>query len=319
MRIAVTGGAGFIGSNFVRDLVVGRFDGLAAEHVVVLDNLTYAGTLENLAGVLDDVEFHRTDICDTEAVIRRTAGCDAVVHFAAESHVDRSIDSGLPFMRSNVLGTQSVLEAAARNDVDRFVHISTDEVYGSIPSGATAEDAPLAPNSPYAASKAGSDLAALAFGRTHGLPVTVTRCSNNYGPYQNPEKAIPHFVTTLLKGGNIPLYGTGANVRDWLHVSDHGNAIALLLAGSPEEQVYNIGGGHQTTNLELAHIILEELGLGPERISFVADRKAHDARYCVDDSRLRTEFGYRPERDFDKTIRETVAWYAENRNWWTHA
>jgi dTDP-glucose 4,6-dehydratase len=220
-------------------------------------------------------------------------------------------------MRSNVLGTQSVLEAAATAGVDRFVHISTDEVYGSIPVGATDEDAPLAPNSPYAASKAGSDLVALAFSRTHGLPVTVTRCSNNYGPYQNPEKAIPRFVTSLLQGGNIPLYGTGKNVRDWLHVGDHCAAVALLLAGTPKEKVYNIGGGFQMANLELAHIILGELELGEDRLSFVPDRKAHDARYCVDDSRLRDEFGYRPERDFAKGIKETIAWYLDNRNWWS--
>nr|AAL15610.1 Sim24 [Streptomyces antibioticus] len=318
MRVAVTGGAGFIGSNFVRDLVGERFAALDVQHVVVLDNLTYAGTLDNLTGVLDDVEFHRTDICDTQAVTRQIVGCDAVVHFAAESHVDRSISSGLPFMRSNVLGTQSVLEAAAAAGAARFVHISTDEVYGSIPVGATGEDAPLAPNSPYAASKAGSDLVALAFARTHGLPVTVTRCSNNYGPYQNPEKAIPHFVTTLLRGGDIPLYGAGTNVRDWLHVGDHGKAVALLLAGTPKEQVYNIGGGHQITNLQLAHIILDELGLDADRVSFVPDRKAHDARYCVDDSRLREEFGYRPERDFAEAIRETISWYSDNRSWWTH-
>jgi dTDP-glucose 4,6-dehydratase len=317
MRIAVTGGAGFIGSNFVRDLVDGRFPALGVEHVSVIDNLTYAGTMDNLGDVADDIEFHRTDICDTAVVAGHLAGHDAVVHFAAESHVDRSIDSGLPFMRSNVFGTQSILEAAATAGAGRFVHISTDEVYGSIPEGATDEDAPLAPNSPYAASKAGSDLVALAFSRTHGLPVTVTRCSNNYGPYQNPEKAIPRFVTTLLRGGNIPLYGKGTNVRDWLHVGDHCAAVALLLAGTPQEKVYNIGGGIQLANLELAHTILGELGLGEDRLSFVPDRKAHDARYCVDDSRLRDEFGYRPEHDFAKAIKETIAWYMDNRSWWS--
>jgi dTDP-glucose 4,6-dehydratase len=317
MRIAVTGGAGFIGSNFVRDLVGGRFPALRAEHVVVIDNLTYAGTLTNLRDVLDDIEFHRTDICDGDLVAKQLSGCDAVVHFAAESHVDRSIDSGLPFMRSNVSGTQSVLEASAAAGVGRFVHISTDEVYGSVPTGATDEAAPLAPNSPYAASKAGSDLAALAFARTHGLPVTVTRCSNNFGPYQNPEKAIPRFVTTLLRGGNIPLYGTGTNVRDWLHVSDHCAAVALLLAGTPEKEIYNIGGGRLMTNLDLAHTVLDELGLGEDRLSFVPDRKAHDARYCVDDSRLREEFGYRPERDFAQAVKETIAWYTDNRSWWS--
>lgn len=316
MRIAVTGGAGFIGSHFTRDLVNGRFPALGAERVVVIDNLTYAGRLDTLADVIDDIEFHRTDICDTEAVTAHLAGADAVVHFAAESHVDRSISAGQPFMRTNVTGTQSMLEAAAAAGVGRFLHVSTDEVYGSVPVGATDEDAPLSPNSPYAASKAGSDLAVLAFGRTHGLPVTVTRCSNNYGSYQNPEKAIPHFVTTLLNGGDIPLYGTGANVRDWLHVGDHGNAIALLLAGVPRERVYNIGGGSQTTNLELARIIVDHLGLGEERIAFVADRKAHDARYCVDDSRLRGEFGYRPQQDFAKSVRDTINWYIDNRSWW---
>ncbi|MER5887512.1 dTDP-glucose 4,6-dehydratase [Streptomyces sp. NPDC001941] len=316
MKLAVTGGAGFIGSNFVRALLAGRHSSLGVERISVIDNLTYAGTLRNLDGVLDDIEFHRTDICDTEAVTGHLDGFDAVVHFAAESHVDRSIASGQPFMRSNTLGTQSMLEAAAAAGVGRFVHISTDEVYGSIPVGATDEDAPLAPNSPYAASKAGSDLVALAFARTHGLPVVVTRCSNNYGPYQNPEKAIPHFVTTLLGGGNIPMYGTGTNVRDWLHVDDHGDAVAALLGGTPKESVYNIGGGSQLTNLELARLILDELGLDHGRVDFVADRKAHDARYCVDDSRIRDEFGYRPRRDFTTTIQETITWYAQNESWW---
>ncbi|MDT5009812.1 MAG: dTDP-glucose 4,6-dehydratase [Mycobacterium sp.] len=317
MRIIVTGGAGFIGSNFVRSLVEGQFPKLGVEHVTVIDNLTYAGTLDNLADVRQEIEFHRTDICDTETVTGHLSGHDTVVHFAAESHVDRSIDGGLPFMRSNVLGTQSMLEAAAAAGVDRFLHISTDEVYGSIPVGATGEDAPLSPNSPYAASKAGSDLAALGFSRTHGLPVTVTRCSNNYGPYQNAEKAIPRFVTTLLQGGDIPLYGSGENVRDWLHVDDHCAAVALLLNGAPRHDIYNVGGGLQMSNLDLAHIILDEFGLGAERIAFVPDRKAHDARYCVDDSRLREEFGYRPERDFTEAIKKTIAWYMDNRDWWT--
>ncbi|MEU3735086.1 dTDP-glucose 4,6-dehydratase [Streptomyces sp. NPDC033538] len=316
MRLAVTGGAGFIGSNFVRGVAEGRHPELDVERIIVIDNLTYAGTLSNLDGLLDDITFHRTDICDTETVTRRLAGCDAVVHFAAESHVDRSIASGLPFMRSNVLGTQSALEAAAAAGVDRFMHISTDEVYGPVPTGATAEDAPLVPSSPYAASKAGSDLVALAFARTHGLPVVVTRCSNNYGPYQNLEKAIPRFVTSLLRGDDIPLYGTGTQVRDWLHVGDHANAITALLAGTPKESVYNIGGGCGLTNLELARLVVDELGLKPDRISFVQDRPAHDTRYCVDDSRIRDEFGYRPQRDFHDAVRETVVWYAQNRSWW---
>lgn len=316
MKIAVTGGAGFIGSNFVRGLLGERFPDLGASHVTVIDNLTYAGTMSNLTDVVDDIEFHRIDICDTDSVTRCIAGYDAVVHFAAESHVDRSITSGLPFMRSNVLGTQSMLEAAAAAHVGRFLHISTDEVYGSVPVGSSSEDAPLSPNSPYAASKAASDLAILAFARTHELPVTITRCSNNYGPYQNIEKAIPCFVTTLMRGDKIPLYGTGSNVRDWLHVNDHCDAVARLLAGSPKEEIYNVGGGCQLTNLELAHIILDTLSLGTDRISFVPDRKAHDARYCVDDSRLRDEFGYQPRNDFTTAIKETITWYLDNKNWW---
>jgi dTDP-glucose 4,6-dehydratase len=241
---------------------------------------------------------------------------DAVVHFAAESHVDRSIETGIPFAATNVLGTQVLLEAAARHRVGRFVHVSTDEVYGSISRGSWTEDSPLAPNSPYAASKAGSDLLALAYHRTHGLDVVVTRCSNNYGPYQFPEKIIPLFVTNLMEGRPVPLYGDGGNVREWLHVADHCRGIQLALTSGRAGAIYHIGGGTELTNTELTRRLLAACGAGWEMVDHVADRKGHDRRYSLDITKTRRELGYAPRVAFSEGLATTVDWYRRNRSWW---
>ena len=318
MDVLVTGGAGFIGSCYVRTALSGGYPGFDPGRVVVLDKLTYAGNRENLAPVAADprLEFVQGDICDAALVSDLLAGVDAVVHFAAESHVDRSILGASEFVRTNVLGTQTLLDAALRHGVERFVHVSTDEVYGSIASGSWAEDHPLEPNSPYSASKASSDLVARSYFRTHGVPVCVTRCSNNYGPYQFPEKVIPLFVTSLMRGGTVPLYGDGLNVRDWLHVEDHCRGIQLVLEGGRPGEVYNIGGGTELTNRELTERILAAFGVGWDRVRQVEDRKGHDRRYSVDITKIRTELGYEPARSFEEGLADTVRWYLENESWW---
>ncbi|MGI5391019.1 dTDP-glucose 4,6-dehydratase [Streptomyces sp. CA-251251] len=318
MRIVVTGGAGFIGSHFVRQAVTGAYTGGTAPEVVVLDKLTYAGNRANLAPIEDDPRFTfvRGDICDHALVAEVLADCDLVVHFAAESHVDRSIGGAEEFVRTNVLGTQVLLEAALRAEVRKFVHVSTDEVYGSIDEGSWSEGRPLEPNSPYAASKASSDLLARAYHRTHGLPVCITRCSNNYGPYQNPEKMIPLFVTRLLEGRKVPLYGDGGNVRDWLHVDDHCRAIALVAEKGAAGEVYNIGGGTELANRELTGRLLRMVGADWSMVENVADRKGHDRRYSVDITKISTKLGYRPRISFDEGLAETVEWYKKRRDWW---
>lgn len=318
MRIVVTGGAGFIGSHFVRQAVTGAYTGGTAPEVVVLDKLTYAGNRANLAQVQDDsrLTFVHGDICDHELVAKTLKGSDLVVHFAAESHVDRSISGSEDFIRTNVLGTQILLDASMRAGVGKFVHVSTDEVYGSIDVGSWSEDRPLAPNSPYSASKASSDLLVRAFHRTHGLPVCITRCSNNYGPYQNPEKMIPLFVTQLLDGRKVPLYGDGGNVRDWLHVDDHCRAIALVAEKGETGEVYNIGGGTELTNRELTGRLLRMVGADWSMVENVADRKGHDRRYSVDITKISTELGYRPRVSFGEGLVETVEWYRNRRDWW---
>ncbi|WP_033278833.1 dTDP-glucose 4,6-dehydratase [Streptomyces sp. NRRL F-525] len=313
MNLLVTGAAGFIGSTYVRTLLAS--DAADAPRITVLDKLTYAGTLDNLEIGHPRLEFVQGDICDAELVDKLMAETDQVVHFAAESHVDRSINGAADFVRTNVVGTQVLLDAALRYRTP-FVHISTDEVYGSIETGSWPETHPLAPNSPYSASKASSDLLALAYHRTHGLDVRVTRCSNNYGPHQFPEKVIPLFVSNLLDGKKVPLYGEGLNVRDWLHVEDHCQGIELVRTKGRAGEVYNIGGGTELSNKELTGLLLEACGADWDRVERVEDRKGHDLRYSVDWSKIHDELGYEPKHDFASGLADTVAWYRDNRAWW---
>ncbi|MFJ3880921.1 dTDP-glucose 4,6-dehydratase [Streptomyces sp. NPDC090077] len=316
MRLLVTGGAGFIGSHFVRTLLNGGYAGHEETRVTVLDKLTYAGNRENLPAAHPRLDFVRGDICD-EALLRELLpGHDAVVHFAAESHVDRSVHSAAEFVRTNVGGTQTLLDACLATGVNRVVHVSTDEVYGSIAEGAWTEEWPLQPNSPYAASKASSDLIARSYWRTHGLDVSITRCSNNYGPYQHPEKLIPLFVTNLLEGEQVPLYGDGRNVREWLHVDDHCRAIALVLDRGRAGEVYNIGGGNEQTNLHITERLLALCGADGSAVRRVADRKGHDLRYALDETKIREELGYAPRVPFEQGLADTVAWYRDNPGWW---
>jgi dTDP-glucose 4,6-dehydratase len=318
VKILVTGGAGFIGSHYVRSLIRDAYPSAADYRVVVLDKLTYAGNLANLEPVADSPRLSVVvgDITDRAMVDDVMSGVDAVVHFAAETHVDRSITGAADFVMTNVVGTQTLLESARQHRIPRFIHVSTDEVYGSIETGSWPEDHPLLPNSPYAASKAGSDLMARSYARTHGLNVSITRCSNNYGPYQFPEKVIPLFVTNLMDGGTVPLYGDGLNTRDWLHVDDHCRGIHLVLNGGRPGEVYNIGGGTELTNRELTSKLLAACGAEESRVQRVADRLGHDRRYSVDITKIREELGYAPAVPFESGLAETVAWYRENRPWW---
>ncbi|MBB2745012.1 UNVERIFIED_ORG: dTDP-glucose 4,6-dehydratase [Microbispora rosea subsp. rosea] len=317
MRILVTGAAGFIGSHYVRNILGGAFPGLESARVTAVDKLTYAGNRANLPAEHPRLTFVHGDVCDAELLRELLPGHDAVVHFAAESHVDRSIDSASAFFHTNVLGTQTLLEAVLACGVARVVHVSTDEVYGSISDGAWTEDAPLLPNSPYAASKASSDLVARAYWRTHGVDVSITRCSNNYGPRQLPEKLIPLFVTNLLRGRKVPLYGDGANRREWIHVEDHCRAVHLVLTKGSAGEIYNVGGGAEHTNLEITERLLDLCGGDASMIKRVADRKGHDSRYALDDSKIRQALGYEPAVDFGRGLAETVAWYRANPHWWT--
>lgn len=333
MKVLVTGGAGFVGSNLIRALLAEtRF------HVVNLDLLTYAGNLENLADVDGHprYRFVRGDICDAELAAELAAGASAVVNVAAESHVDRSIASAAPFVRTNVLGTQTLLAAALAQGVDRFVQVSTDEVYGSLPwadpedvfdsdadsTGATAaearftEETPLAPRSPYSASKAGADLLALAYHETHGLDVVVTRCTNNYGPYQLPEKLVPLMITRAMEGKTLPLYGDGLHVREWIHVQDHCRGIVAALERGRTGQIYNFGGGAERTNRWMVGRIVEAVGADPGLIAHVEDRPGHDRRYAVDATKARRDLDWTPRIGLEAGLQETVAWYGENRRWW---
>jgi dTDP-glucose 4,6-dehydratase len=318
MRILITGGAGFIGSEFVRSLLSGDATSTEPVHVTVLDKLTYSGNLANLATVAADpaYTFVEGDICDADFVDDLMPGHDVVVHFAAESHVDRSISGAGPFVTTNVLGTQVLLDAARKHHVDRFVHVSTDEVYGSIDEGSWTEDWPLAPNSPYSASKAASDLLVLAYHRTHKMDVVVTRCSNNYGHFHFPEKMIPLFVTNLLDGKHVPLYGDGGNIRDWLHVSDHCRGIELVMRSGRAGEVYHIGGGTEVTNKELTGRLLDACDADWDMVDHVEDRKGHDLRYSLSIDKIQDELGYTPRVSFDDGLAATVAWYRENRAWW---
>ena len=318
MKILVTGAAGFIGSNYVRRQLTDAYAETAGADVTVLDKLTYAGTLTNLAEVADSARytFVEGDICDVGLVKELMPGHDAVVHFAAESHVDRSITGAADFVATNVQGTQTLLQAALDAGVGRFVHVSTDEVYGSIESGSWDETCPLEPNSPYSASKAGSDLLARAYARTFGMDVCITRCSNNYGRHQFPEKVIPLFVTNLMDNLPVPLYGEGRNVRDWLHVDDHCRGINLVLAKGRAGEAYNIGGGTELTNIELTERLLAAMGSGWDMVTRVPDRKGHDLRYSVDITKISEELGYTPQVPFEQGLAETIDWYRANEAWW---
>jgi dTDP-glucose 4,6-dehydratase len=318
MKILVTGGGGFIGSNFVRMALTDKFPNFKVDELVVLDLLTYAGDEENLAPVETDkrYKFVKGDIRDLELAKKLMSQSDYVVHFAAESHVDRSIEGGSEFVSTNVMGTQVLLDAARNSNIKRFLHVSTDEVYGSISEGSWPEDHPLLPNSPYSASKAGSDLLVRAYNRTHKLDTVITRCSNNYGQYQFPEKVMPLFITNIIEGKKVPLYGNGLNVRDWLHVDDHCRGIALALTKGKSGEVYNIGGGTELTNVELTHKILDAMGVGKEFIQPVEDRKGHDLRYSVDITKINTQLGYSPQVNFEEGLAQTINWYKNNEAWW---
>jgi dTDP-glucose 4,6-dehydratase len=312
MRQFVTGGAGFIGSNYVRHILASSDDS-----VTVFDALTYAGNLDNLRGLDDDARFAfvKGDVTDRDAVSAAMNGHDTVVHFAAESHVDRSIVAPDAFIHTNCDGTNVMCDVARNVGVERFLHISTDEVYGSVETGSSSEDDRLDPRSPYSASKASSDLIALSHHSTYGLPVVVTRSSNNFGPYQFPEKVIPLFVTNLLDGRNVPLYGDGLNVRDWCHVEDNCEAVELVVRNGMIGEIYNIGGGNEMPNLELTKTILEIVGADESMIDRVDDRLGHDRRYSIAIDKIRA-LGWVPRHDFHTAIVETVEWYRDNRWWW---
>lgn len=323
MKLLVTGGAGFIGSNFIRHILAAD----PAVRVVNLDALTYAGNLENLADVEGDSRyaFVHGDIRDADVVADLVGGVDAVLNFAAESHVDRSLVSATPFVDTNVVGTQVLLSAVLAAGGTRFVQVSTDEVYGELPwhdpeslddGPRFTEDTPLAPRSPYAATKASADLLSSAFHATHQLDVVITRCSNNYGPCQFPEKLIPLMIANALEGRPLPVYGDGLNVRDWIHVDDHCRGIEAALRHGRAGRVYNFGGDAERTNLSVVRTIVEAVGASEELITFVSDRSGHDRRYAIDASRAAEELGWRPERGFDEGLSATVRWYTENRAWW---
>jgi dTDP-glucose 4,6-dehydratase len=315
MKLLVTGGAGFIGSNFIHHMMDSRPD----VEVINLDVLTYAGNLNNLKGLEKNPRytFIKGDICNQAIVntILDKHKIDAIVHFAAESHVDRSIEDASAFVMTNVLGTHTLLECARTHSIPRFIHISTDEVYGSTIEGSFKETDILSPSSPYSASKAGSDLLAMSYFITYNLPVIITRCTNNFGPYQFPEKLIPLFVTNLLDGKKVPVYGTGKNIRDWIHVSDHCRAVEFLLERGNPGEIYNIGGGHETTNLEITKKIVNILSKDDSMIEYVKHRLGHDFRYSLDCSKLHA-MGWKPKYSFDESLKETIAWYTRNDWWW---
>ena len=315
MRLLVTGGAGFIGSNFVRRIVNGTYSGVS--QLTVLDKLTYAGTLKNLEMLpADSFEFIKGDITNPDLISDLTKRHDAIVNFAAESHVDRSITGARDFIETNVLGVQNLLAASLQNQVSVFVQVSTDEVYGSISEGSWSEEYPLLPNSPYSASKASADLICRSYNRTFEMDIRVTRCSNNYGPHQFPEKVIPLFVTNLIDNGKVPLYGNGLNVRDWLHVDDHCDGIYSVLSEGKSGNIYNIGGGRELTNRELTEIILRKFDRDESSIEYVTDRLGHDLRYSVSHEKITRELGYKPKINFEDGIEETIEWYKRNESWW---
>ena len=320
MTIIVTGGAGFIGSNFIHYLRKTHPE----DRIVCVDKLTYAGNLSTLGSVLDapGFRFVKADVCDREAMLAlfEAEKPDAVVNFAAETHVDRSIEDPEVFLRTNILGTQVLMDACRACGTARFHQVSTDEVYGDLPLDRPdllfTEDMPIRASSPYAASKASADLLVQAYHRTYGLPATISRCSNNYGPYQFPEKMIPLMLANALADKPLPVYGTGENVRDWLYVEDHCRAIDLILRRGRVGEVYNIGGHNEKRNIDVVRLILEAVGKPESLITFVADRKGHDLRYAIDPTKMRAELGWEPETRFQEGIRRTIAWYLDNRAWW---
>jgi dTDP-glucose 4,6-dehydratase len=313
MRLLVTGGCGFIGSNFIHYML----DKYPNYQIVNLDKLTYAGNPANLKDIENNpnYSFVKGDICDPDIVNEAMKKTDQVVHFAAESHVDRSIEDGSVFVRTNVLGTNTLLQSALANNIKKFIHISTDEVYGSIKEGSFTEKDNLNPSSPYSSSKAGSDLLAMSYYTTYGLPVCITRCTNNFGPYQYPEKLIPFFISRLMEGKKVPVYGTGLNIRDWIYVEDHCSAVDFVLHNGNIGEIYNIDGGNELTNLEITYRLLKMLGKDESSIEYVEDRKGHDFRYSLDGSKLE-KMGWQPKYDFDTALEQTVKWYVENRWWW---
>lgn len=313
MKLLVTGGCGFIGSNFIRHMLNKYPD----YEIANLDKLTYAGNLDNLLDLEDNpnYSFIQGDICDPQIVNKLMKSVDHVVHFAAESHVDRSIEDGSVFVETNVLGTNTLLQSALEYKIKKFVHISTDEVYGSTKSGSFKETDILTPSSPYSSSKAGSDLLAQSYYITYGLPVIITRCTNNFGPYQYPEKLIPFFVTNLLENKKVPVYGTGTNVRDWIYVLDHCKAVDFVLHSGAEGEIYNVGGGNEKTNIEITHKILELLGKDESMVEYVKDRPGHDFRYSLNCSKL-NKLGWEPEYSFEEALEATVKWYTEYKWWW---
>ena len=315
----MTGGAGFIGSEFVRSALSGQLNnlGINPSKLIVYDALTYAGNIDNLSLFKNDerLDFIQGDICDINIEKNIPKYCDLIINFAAESHVDRSIEGPSVFVKTNVLGTQNLLEAAKKQGVGKFIQISTDEVYGSIENGSWDENYPLKPNSPYAASKACADLVSLSYYKTYGMPVIITRCSNNYGPFQNTEKLIPLFITNLIEGKKLPVYGDGKNIREWIHVSDHVQGIGFVYKFGKAGEVYNIAGDTELTNLDITKILLREFNLDESRINFVADRLGHDLRYSLDSSKIGL-IGFKTNIDFEKGIRSTINWYKENVNWY---
>jgi dTDP-glucose 4,6-dehydratase len=315
MRLLVAGGAGFIGSHFVKKIISGELRGI--RELLVVDKLTYAGGIDNFSKhELNQFEFIQADISTSESLISNIKGVDAIINFAAESHVDRSINSARQFMLSNVVGTQNLLDIGRKNSIKVFLQVSTDEVYGTIPIGKFHELSPLSPNSPYSASKAASDLIALAYQKTYGLDVRITRCSNNFGPYQYPEKIIPRFITNLLLGKELPIYGDGQNIRDWIFVGDHAQALHKVLIHGELGDLYNIGGECELSNLVLAKLILERMGYKDDKIEFVQDRLGHDLRYAVDNSKIYSKLGFKPTVDFESGLEITIEWYRSNQEWW---
>ena len=317
MKVIVTGGAGFIGSNYVKQRLESSSASLS--ELIVIDNLTYAGTLENLAPIQGHPKFTfvKGDICDERLIESLFVNVDQIIHFAAESHVDRSIESSSEFIQTNVLGTNTLLNALRKQPKAKFLHVSTDEVYGSIYEGSWTEDFPLAPNSPYSASKAASDLLAMSYYKTYGLNIFISRCCNNYGPNQFPEKIIPLFITNLLRGMKLPVYGDGKNLREWIHVADHCRALDLILQSGIPGEIYNIGSNFEVSNLDLTKRILNQLNRSEDEIEYVADRLGHDFRYSLNSERIKKSLGYKPQVSFDIGLKETIEWYLENEAWWS--